>query len=72
MIYYTTNTVVYDGKTGQYTKPTALYNKVKRFKLFPMIHDAVFNRVELKRGETILIDGERFPKPGVPIRLVNR
>lgn len=72
MIYYTTNTVMYDGKTGLYTKPTALYNKVKRYRMFPMLNNSVFNMVELKRGETILIEGERYPKPGVPIRMVNR
>lgn len=72
MIYYTTNTVMYDGKTGLYTKPTALYNKVKRFQQFPMINDSCFQRVELKKGETYRVEGELYPKPGVPIRVVNR
>lgn len=72
MVYYTTNTVMYDGKTGLCTKPTVLYNKVKRYQQFPMLNNSAFNLVELKRGETMRIDGELYPKPGVPIRVVSR
>lgn len=72
MIYFTTNAVVYDSKTEQFTVPNALYNNFDRWKLFPMLNNSVFYRVEIKRGGTRMIDGVRFAKEGTVIKYVNR
>lgn len=63
---------MYDGKTGMFTIPNALYNNFKRWEYFPMLNNSVFYKVELKRGETRLENGVRYPKEGVVIRYVNR
>ncbi|MBO5960921.1 MAG: hypothetical protein J6P99_03705 [Paludibacteraceae bacterium] len=72
MVYYVTNTAIYDSTTQRYTFPGALYNKVERYKYFPMVHEMAFHLVEVKRGGTQRIGENRFPKPGAFVKIVNR
>lgn len=72
MVYFTTNAVHYDGKTGRSTVPNALYNNFDRWELFPMLNNSIFYRVEIKRGGTRMIEGVRFPKEGAVVKYVNR
>lgn len=72
MVYYTTNSTIYDSQSQQFTVPGALYNKKWRYRLFPLLNDSVFNLVEIKRGGTVLIAGNRFPAPNAVIKIVAR
>ena len=52
--------------------PGALYSDHLRRKLFPLLNPQVFMRVEIKRGQTIMIGGQRFPAPGAFVKIVPR
>lgn len=72
MVYYVTDTALYDSTTQRYTVPGALYNKVERFRYFPLVHEMAFHLVEIKRGGTQCIGDIRFPKPDAFVKIVNR
>lgn len=70
--YFTTNSAIYDSSTQKTTVPGALYSDHLRRKLFPLLNPQVFMRVEIKRGETIMVGGQRFPAPGAFVKIVPR
>ena len=70
--YFTTNSAIYDSSTQKTTVPGALYSDHLRRKLFPLLNPQVFMRVEIKRGQTIMVGGQRFPSPGAFVKIVPR